>query len=59
MNMTVQKIKTFFHRFDIDKNGMIEVEDFEKWAGKLAAINKISAARAADLLKNIMAIWDN
>jgi len=40
-----QKIRTFFNRFDIDKNGMIEVEDFEKWAGKLAKIANLNSER--------------
>ena len=52
-----QKIKTFFMRFDIDKNGQIEVEDFEKWASKLAKIGNLNSSRAQTLEKSLMAIW--
>lgn len=31
-----QKIKTLFARFDQDKNGMIEVDDFQNWSSSLA-----------------------
>ena len=53
-----QKIRTFFNRFDIDKNGMIEVEDFEKWAAKLAKIGGLNAERSAALGKSLLAIWE-
>ena len=53
-----QKIRTFFNRFDIDKNGMIEVEDFEKWAGKLAKIANLNPERTSALTKSLLAIWD-
>ena len=53
-----QKIKTFFTRFDIDKNGMFEVEDFEKWAGKLAKIGGLNAERTAALTKSLLSIWE-
>lgn len=33
-----QKIRTLFSRFDIDKNGFIEMEDFQQWAIKLSKI---------------------
>ena len=53
-----QKIRTLFHRFDMDQNGMIEVEDFQKWAGNLAQIGNLDAEKAATLLKNLMRIWE-
>jgi hypothetical protein len=52
-----QKIKTFFMRFDHDKNGHIEVEDFEKWALKLARIGKLNSFKSDELLKSLLAIW--
>lgn len=36
MALFEQKIKTLFTRFDADRNGMIEVDDFHKWAASLA-----------------------
>ena len=38
-----QKIKTLFTRFDQDKNGMIEVDDFQKWSASLAKYGSIFA----------------
>ena len=38
-----QKIKTLFTRFDQDKNGMIEVDDFQKWSASLAKYGSILA----------------
>lgn len=53
-----QKIRTLFNRFDIDKNGMIEVEDFEKWSAKLAEIGKLNAEKSSNLKNNLMKIWE-
>ena len=36
MALFEQKIRTLFARFDQDKNGMIEVDDFNQWSAKLA-----------------------
>jgi hypothetical protein len=53
-----QKIRTLFHRFDLDKNGCIEVEDFEKWSNNLAQIGNLDAEKTATLTKNLMRIWE-
>jgi hypothetical protein len=53
-----QKIRTLFNRFDIDKNGMIEVDDFNKWSATLAAIGKLNAERSAALAKSLLKIWE-
>ena len=53
-----QKIRTLFHRFDMDRNGCIEVEDFEKWSSNLAQIGKLDAEKTVALTKNLMKIWD-
>ncbi len=53
-----QKIRTMFNRFDIDKNGMIEVEDFQKWSATLAAIGKLNAERSAALATSLLSIWN-
>lgn len=36
-----QKIKTLFSRFDMDRNGLIEVDDFVQWSKKLTQIGLI------------------
>jgi hypothetical protein len=36
MALFEQKIKTLFTRFDADRNGMIEIDDFQKWSATLA-----------------------
>ena len=36
MTLFEQKIKTLFTRFDADRNGKIEVDDFQKWSASLA-----------------------
>lgn len=33
-----KKIKTLYERFDMDKNGLIEEDDFDRWSEKLIAI---------------------
>ena len=53
-----QKIKTLFTRFDMDKNGMIEVEDFNQWSAKLAQIGGLNAERSAALAQSLLAIWN-
>ena len=32
-----QKIRTLFTRFDFDRNGKIEKQDFDNWSSNLAA----------------------
>ena len=53
-----QKIRTMFTRFDIDKNGMIEVDDFQKWAATLAQIGQLNAERSAALATSLLAVWN-
>jgi Ca2+-binding EF-hand superfamily protein len=53
-----QKIKTLFTRFDMDKNGMIEVTDFNEWSAKLAKISGLSADRSAALTKSLLSVWN-
>ena len=54
----VQKIKTLFTRFDADKNGKIEVEDFHKWSSSLAEIGSLNADRSAALQKSLLKVWE-
>jgi Ca2+-binding EF-hand superfamily protein len=53
-----QKIRTLFHRFDMDHNGKIEIEDFNQWSAKLAKIGGLDAERSAVLAQNLLAIWN-
>ena len=53
-----QKIRTLFARFDMDGNGMLEVEDFNQWSAKLAKIGGLNAERSAALAKSLLAIWN-
>ena len=52
-----QKIRTLFDRFDLDKNGMIEVDDLEKWSTNIAAISDLDADRSSHLTQSLMKIW--
>ena len=38
MALFEQKIKTLFTRFDADRNGMLEIDDFQKWYATLAKL---------------------
>ena len=38
MDFFSRKISTLYERFDMDKNGLIEEDDFDKWSEKLIAI---------------------
>ena len=51
------KIRTLFTRFDFDRNGRIEKEDFLNWAGNLARAGDLDGERSAALVKNIMSVW--
>ena len=53
-----QKIRTLFHRFDMDHNGKIEIDDFNKWSSKLAKIGGLNTERSAALAENLLAIWN-
>ena len=39
-------------------NGMIEVDDFQKWAATLAQIGKLNAERSAALATSLLAVWN-
>ena len=53
-----QKIRTLFTRFDVDKNGMIEIDDFNAWSAKLAKIGGLNAERSAALAKSLLGVWN-
>jgi hypothetical protein len=53
-----RKIRTLFHRFDVDKSGNIEEADFDKWSEKLVSFGNLNADQAANLKKNIKKLWD-
>lgn len=38
MDFFAKKISTLYKRFDMDKNGLIEEDDFDKWSEKLISI---------------------
>ena len=38
MDFFAKKISTLFTRFDMDKNGKIEEDDFDRWSESLIAI---------------------
>ena len=40
MDFFAKKISTLFTRFDMDKNGKIEEDDFDAWSNKLISIGK-------------------
>ena len=54
-----QKVKTLFTRFDTDRNGMIELQDFEAWEARLSQIGQFSKEKSAVLKKNLLEIWEN
>ncbi len=57
MDFFAKKIATLFTRFDMDKNGMIEEDDFDRWSESLIAIGHLSEEQAASLRKNMKSIW--
>jgi len=44
MDFFANKIATLFTRFDMDKNGKIEEDDFDRWSETLIAIGHLNAA---------------
>ena len=38
MDFFARKISTLFARFDMDKNGKIEEDDFDRWSESLISI---------------------
>ena len=57
MDFFAKKITTLFERFDMDKNGMIEEDDFDRWSDSLIAIGHLSEEQAASLRVNMKSIW--
>jgi len=47
-----------FTRFDADKNGKIEVDDFEKWSENLVSIGNLNGAQADHLRHSMKSIWE-
>ena len=54
-----QKIRTLFTRFDFDRNGKIEKEDFLNWANNLARAGNLCGERAAKLTESVMSVWNS
>lgn len=54
-----KKIKTLYERFDMDKNGLIEEDDFDTWSEKLIAIGNLDKNQSQDLITKMKAIWTN
>ena len=57
MDFFAKKITTLFTRFDMDKNGMIEEDDFDRWSESLIAIGHLNEAQAVSLRTNMKSIW--
>ena len=57
MDFFAKKISTLFNRFDMDKNGKIEEDDFDRWSESLIAIGHLSEAQAKQLRVNMKSIW--
>ena len=59
MDFFAKKISTLYKRFDMDMNGLIEEDDFDKWSEKLISIGKISNFKSNFLvtLNNHLKYW--
>ncbi len=57
MDFFARKITTLFTRFDMDKNGMIEEDDFDRWSESLIAIGHLNQEQSVSLRKNMKSIW--
>ena len=57
MDFFAKKITTLFTRFDMDKNGKIEEDDFDRWSEELIAIGHLNASDSDLLRKNMKSIW--
>lgn len=51
------KIRTLFARFDVDLNGKIEEDDFDKWSENLIGLGNLDEQRAEDLRLSLKAVW--
>ena len=52
-----RKINTLFTRFDMDGNGKIEEDDFDKWSETLVGFGNLSVESANHLRQNMKQIW--
>jgi hypothetical protein len=57
MDFFARKISTLYERFDMDKNGLIEEDDFDKWSEKLISIGNLNNEQADQLRINMKSIW--
>jgi hypothetical protein len=57
MDFFAKKISTLFTRFDMDKNGMIEEDDFDRWSESLISIGHLTNEQSDLLRKNMKSIW--
>ncbi len=57
MDFFAKKITTLFDRFDMDRNGKIEEDDFDRWSESLISIGHLSAQQADLLRVNMKSIW--
>jgi Ca2+-binding EF-hand superfamily protein len=57
MDFFAKKISTLFTRFDMDKNGKIEEDDFDRWSESLISIGHLSASDSDLLRQNMKSIW--
>jgi Ca2+-binding EF-hand superfamily protein len=53
-----QKIRTLFTRFDMDKNGAIEIDDFHVWSDRLTKIGKLNSEKESNLRENLLYLWE-
>lgn len=52
-----RKIQTLFTRFDMDRNGMIEEDDFDKWSETLISLGNLTIDKANELRISMKQIW--
>lgn len=52
-----RKINTLFTRFDMDGNGMIEEDDFDKWSETLVGFGNLTNENADRLRQSMKQIW--
>jgi len=57
MDFFARKISTLYERFDMDKNGLIEEDDFDRWSESLISIGHLSKEQSDLLRKNMKSIW--
>ena len=52
-------MKTYFNRFDFDKDGSITRDDFEGMAKRFAETGKLSRDRQDDMMQTLTAVSNN